>query len=210
MSAGAEFNHVDETFSEALIHSPLGHTVFGRRLLPLSYWHETLLLALENPFSYWRKKFHPFIGGIFDGSCPPFDFGALLQAVDICTSAHPAVPVAPGYFARQRRRFITFRYRAHFARELGKFSRYLADYRSRPVFGVAPGSEGLSVPVYLYEVALLRRFKPELDDSAAWNSQAAYSSWWTAAMVAAHGDKVKILTPAHREAMKEAGYESED
>lgn len=202
----------DQTFGEAFIHRsapPLrpgwsGHVVLGHRLRPYSFWHAAQLDFVESPFAGYEGR---------------LEIGPLFIAVRVCQLAHPHSFAGAAWL---REMWVSYRYGATlretklagksvlvspFLRELNKFSAYLRDYHSRPVYGSAPDSKPLRVPWYLHEVATLRRFNPELTWSQAWNSSVGESAWKNAGMYQAHGQDLGIESPHDRAAAREAGYE---
>jgi hypothetical protein len=197
---------VDDTFAEAIVHRPFGHTVLGFRLRPFCFWHAANLDFIESPFAGHKK---------------PIDFAALYVATRICQLTYP------NPFRRQRFEYIRELWKARkyrpvkiarrdlkakrihkakfpFLGEMNKFSTYIRDYSSRPDYVAGEDSSPIRTPWYLYEVSMLRRFNPDMSWEQAWNMPIGQAAWFNAGMLEASGMKLEILTPEMRKSFAEA------
>lgn len=189
---------VDESFAESVVHT--SHRVLGFRLRPFSLWHAAQLDFVESPFAGHQK---------------PLDFVALYVAARICQLRYPRIFRRTRYeklieawklhrypkIKRKKKQFT-----APLLREISAFSAYIRDYASRPEYMSTEDSVPVKCPWYLYEVAVFRKYNPDMTWAQCWDMPVGEAGWNNAAMHEAHGNKIELVTPEYQKAFREAGY----
>jgi hypothetical protein len=198
---------VDESFAEAVVHKRR-HRIVGITLRPFSFWHAANLDFIESPFVGHNAK---------------IDFAALLVAARTCRLRYPhtlrTYPFEKVVDLLKARKYRPVKARLEdikrgdlsnvklpFLQEVAKFCAYLRDYSGRPEYMTREESVPVKTPWYLFEVAMFKRYNPQLTWPQCWDMPVGEASWFNAAMHEAHGTQIDLVTPEYRKAFRSLGY----
>jgi hypothetical protein len=183
---------VDERVAETVFHGR--HVVLGRRLRPLTYFHQFALAA---------------IGSAFVDPAREVTYAELALAVAICSRTRPQIC---SYLARPKRwrdraaSWLSTRiFARHYLGELAAFHAYLRDHHAPPEFFTSDKTRVCKTPWPLPQIArLMHHGHMTLDE--AWDSHPGFAAWLIPALQEAAGHEVNIISEAEARALKEAGW----
>ena len=217
---------LDEVFAEAIVHKPTPWWVRLRSARSslvtshssLSSWSGHVILGLRvRPFSFWHQFNLDLIGFTLGSSATPSrhssrvtrhfqstSFNTLLLAARCCRLRYPQTLATPSVTERLLYELASLRFAFKFAksssvraRETKKFVDYRKDYADCAP-EMADAGAPIKLPGYAYQVALLRRLRPELTKAQAWDYPIAEAQWEILCVLAAQGAKIDIVTPEDR------------
>ena len=183
---------MDERLAETVFHGR--HIVLGRRLRPLTYFHQFALAA---------------IGSAFTDPAREVTFAELVLAVAICRRTRPQICsylARPKSWGDRAAGWLTTRiYARHYLGELAAFQAYLRDHHAPPEFYTSPNDSTCKAPWPLPQLSRLMHHG-HMTLEQAWDSQPGFTVWLIPALQEAAGHKTNLMSASDERIFKEAGW----